>query len=148
MSASTPAPRLPNAADYASANVSPDDYGATFSHACALRDANDLVTAADRFGQLCVCYPQRLEAFKALGYVLYQLGSYDQARATLLFASVQDPTDPVPLFIAAASLHRAGGDVASAREIAADALDVARGSHRHARLQAAAQHLIDATESR
>lgn len=146
MNPSTPSPHLSSAARQACADVSPDDYAMAFSHACALRDANDLVAAADRFGQLCVRYPERLEAFKALGYVLYQLGSYDHARATLLFTSVQDPTDPAPLFFAAASLH-CGGDLASAREIATDALNVARGSHRHARLQACAQRLVNATAS-
>lgn len=115
-----------------------------FSHACALRDANDLAGAADAFGRLCLRYPARVESFKALGYVLYQLGLYERAPSPLLISFIRDPFDPTPLYFAA-QCKRLGGDIGTAREIATHACEVARASHRYARVQTAAQHLIDTT---
>ncbi|AJC22724.1 hypothetical protein [Pandoraea pulmonicola] len=123
------------------ANAPADSFPAEFSHACALRDVDDLAGAADAFGRLCMRYPERAETFKALGYVLYQRGMHDRAPAPLLFGFLLDANDPTPLYFAALS-ERHRGEHEIAREIATDALQVAQASHAHARLAEAAQRLV------
>ncbi len=123
--------------------LQPDEVsGIDFRHACALYDAGDLAGAADAFGRLCLTYPDRPEAFKALGYMLYLQGQYENASAPLLFASLLDAEDPTPLYFAALSKHRSG-DLAAARDIATEARDVALTSRHHAQISTAAQQLID-----
>lgn len=124
----------------------PHDFPAAFSHACALREADDLSGAADAFGSLCLRYPERIETYKALGYVLYALGDCDRAPSPLLFAFLCDGTDPTPLYVCALCNQRSG-DLRTARDMASDALDVARRSHRHARVLASAQRLLDTLSS-
>ncbi|VVE48368.1 hypothetical protein PMO31116_04494 [Pandoraea morbifera] len=143
---STPPPLPTHRACAPQANSRFHDFPAAFSHACALRDAHDLSGAADAFGSLCLQYPERLETFKALGYVLHALGDHDRATSPLLFAFLCDGTDPTPLYFCALSKQRIG-DLRAAREMASGALDVARCSPWHARVQASAQRLLDTLSS-
>lgn len=115
---------------------------AAFSHAHALYAANDLTGAARAFADLCLAYPERVDAYKAFGYVLCQLGDYQCAVAPLMSAVARDYGDPECLYFAAVCMQRTG-DAQTARDMALDALEMSRVSSGHGDLHTKLTRLID-----
>ncbi len=115
---------------------------AAFSHAHALQAANDLTGAARAFADLCLAYPERVDAYKAFGYVLCQLGDYQCAVAPLMSAVARDYGDPECLYFAAVCMQRTG-DAQTARDMALDALEMSRVSSGHGDLHTKLTRLID-----
>ncbi|VVD70065.1 tetratricopeptide repeat protein [Pandoraea anhela] len=104
------------------------------AHAYALHAANDLEGAAQAFASICSALPENADAYKAFGYVLCQLGDYEHAITPLIVAVAREYGNPEPLYFAALCMHQTG-DIETAREMAVDALEMARSSHHHAGLQ-------------
>ncbi|VVD77868.1 hypothetical protein PAQ31011_00975 [Pandoraea aquatica] len=113
------------------------------AHAYALYASNDLEGAARAFAAICRALPDHTAAYKAFGYVLCQLGDYEQAIAPLMVAISREYGNPEPLYFAAICMQRTG-DAQTAREMATDALDMARCAHDNTDLRARLTRLLDA----
>lgn len=132
LSSPAPTPRINGAVD-----------SQALAHAYALYASNDLEGAARAFASICRALPDHTAAYKAFGYVLCQLGDFEQAIAPLMVAISREYGNPEPLYFAAICMQRTG-DPQTAREMATDALDMARSIHDNTDLRARLTRLLDA----